>query len=142
MSVESSMQPVALRPILKQRVWGVERLPAWYPQPEPGQPVGEAWLTAEECVAEGGNATLGELAAASPQAFGADANGFPLLIKLLFPREKLSVQVHPNDAEAQALGQPARQDRVLVHRRRRAGSDGGRGAQGAVVAAAGARRDH
>ena len=41
--------PVALRPILKERVWGVERLPAWYPQPEPGKPVGEAWLTAEEC---------------------------------------------------------------------------------------------
>ncbi len=97
--------PVALRPILKERVWGVERLPAWYPQPEPGKPVGEAWLTAEECAAESGE-TLGELARADAAAFGADANGFPLLVKMLFPREKLSVQVHPNDAEAQALGQP------------------------------------
>lgn len=32
--------------------------------------------------------------------------GFPLLIKLLFPREKLSVQVHPDDSQAQALGMP------------------------------------
>jgi len=97
--------PVALRPILKERVWGVERLPAWYPQPEPGKPVGEAWLTAEECAAESGE-TLGDMARADAAAFGADANGFPLLVKMLFPREKLSVQVHPNDAEAQALGQP------------------------------------
>jgi mannose-6-phosphate isomerase len=98
-------RPLVLRPILKERVWGVERLPAWYPQPEPGKPVGEAWLTAEECATDGGE-TLGDLARADAAAFGADANGFPLLIKMLFPREKLSVQVHPNDAEAQTLGQP------------------------------------
>jgi mannose-6-phosphate isomerase len=97
--------PVALRPILKERVWGAERLPEWYPQPEPGRPVGEAWLTAEECAAESGE-TLGELARGRAAAFGADDNGFPLLVKMLFPREKLSVQVHPNDAEAQALGLP------------------------------------
>ena len=97
--------PVALRPIVKERVWGVERLPKWYPQPEPGRPVGEAWLTAAECEAETGE-MLGELARGNPAAFGADTNGFPLLIKMLFPREKLSVQVHPNDAEAQALGLP------------------------------------
>jgi len=97
--------PVALRPIVKERVWGVERLPKWYPQPEPGRPVGEAWLTAAECEAETGE-MLGELARGNPAAFGADTNGFPLLIKMLFPREKLSVQVHPNDAEAQAVGHP------------------------------------
>ncbi len=71
--------PVVLRPRLTERVWGVEELPAWYPQPEPGHPVGEAWLTPDDC---------------------------PLLVKMLFPAQKLSVQVHPNDAQAQALGQP------------------------------------
>ncbi len=30
---------------------------------------------------------------------------FPLLVKLLFPAEKLSVQVHPDDAQAKALGE-------------------------------------
>jgi mannose-6-phosphate isomerase len=30
---------------------------------------------------------------------------FPLLVKLLFPNEKLSVQVHPDDKHAQAMGQ-------------------------------------
>ena len=85
-------RPLVLRPILKERVWGVERLPAWYPQPEPGKPVGEAWLTAEECATDGGE-TLGALARRDPAAFGADANGFPLLIKMLFPREKLLPQL-------------------------------------------------
>jgi mannose-6-phosphate isomerase len=31
---------------------------------------------------------------------------FPLLLKLIFPREKLSVQVHPDDVLAQSLGHP------------------------------------
>jgi mannose-6-phosphate isomerase len=33
-------------------------------------------------------------------------HGFPLLIKVLLPKEKLSVQVHPNDVEAAAMGLP------------------------------------
>ena len=31
---------------------------------------------------------------------------FPLLVKILFPNDKLSVQVHPDDLQAQAIGQP------------------------------------
>jgi mannose-6-phosphate isomerase len=30
---------------------------------------------------------------------------FPLLVKLLFPEEKLSVQVHPDDVQARAMGE-------------------------------------
>ncbi len=97
--------PVTLTPLLKERVWGTKTLPAWLPKPSGEGPIGEAWLTAEECV--GGGRPLGELAAAAPEAFGAgDGAGFPLLLKLLFPEERLSVQVHPNDAQAQAMGLP------------------------------------
>ena len=100
--------PVTLRPIFSERIWGVETLPNWYPQPAAGQPVGEAWLTAESCVANSGpleGTSLAELTKRYPTAFGAGASAeFPLLIKTLFPREKLSVQVHPNDAQAGALG--------------------------------------
>ena len=54
--------------------------------------------------------SLGELC----KRFGASLTGtqskpsdrFPLLIKFLFPHEKLSVQVHPDDERAQAIGQP------------------------------------
>jgi len=100
--------PVSLRPIFSERVWGVERLPRWYAQPEAGKPVGEAWLTAETCVVDAGEyqgVSLAEMTRRFPEAFaGGDAAEFPLLVKTLFPREKLSVQVHPNDAQAGALG--------------------------------------
>jgi mannose-6-phosphate isomerase len=100
--------PVSLRPIFSERIWGVETLPKWYPQPELGKPVGEAWLTAETCVVDAGEfegVSLAEMTRRFPEAFaGGDSAEFPLLVKTLFPREKLSVQVHPNDAQAGALG--------------------------------------
>ena len=104
--------PVVLEPTLVERIWGVESLPAWFPKSTGGKPIGEAWLTAESCVVGGTDGmldglTLGALAARFPERFGnKEGHGFPLLLKLLFPREKLSVQVHPNDAEAQAIGFP------------------------------------
>jgi mannose-6-phosphate isomerase len=100
--------PVSLRPIYSERVWGVEKLPEFYVQPEPGKPIGEAWLTAETCVVDAGafeGVAISELVEKFPEAFGGgDSAEFPLLVKTLFPREKLSVQVHPNDAQAGALG--------------------------------------
>jgi len=46
------------------------------------------------------------VAEASEQILG-EGQGpeFPLLVKLLFPDDKLSVQVHPDDAQAKAMGQ-------------------------------------
>ena len=44
-----------------------------------------------------------------PQAMlgdGASSSDSPLLIKVIFAREKLSVQVHPDDRLAQKYGQP------------------------------------
>ena len=47
--------------------------------------------------------TLNAMAVKHPDAFGnADGHGFPLLLKMLYPREKLSVQVHPDDALSRA----------------------------------------
>jgi mannose-6-phosphate isomerase len=97
--------PIPLKPIFVERIWGADSLGPWYPKSQAGKPIGEVWLTAEECVAESGplaGKTLKEMAREHGAAFGGEQ--FPLLIKLLFPREKLSVQVHPNDAEAQAMG--------------------------------------
>src|SRR5215469_3041730 len=83
-------------------------LPAFLEQPKPGHPVGEAWLTSVDCAVDGQkSATLGDVTREWPKEFSAEEPGeFPLLMKFLFPREWLSVQVHPNDAEAQAIGQP------------------------------------
>ena len=58
--------------------------------------MGEAWLTGPECVI-----STGELAGKALKDAVAD---FPLLVKILFPAEKLSVQVHPDDEQAQAQG--------------------------------------
>jgi mannose-6-phosphate isomerase len=63
--------------------------------------VGEAWLTGPQCVVE-----TGSLAGRTLASVGSELGGeFPLLVKLLFPAEKLSVQVHPDDAHARALGE-------------------------------------
>ena len=105
---ERVIGPVSLRPFFSERIWGVQRLPKWYPQPQAGKPVGEAWLTAESCVVDAGEyagVTLAEMTRRFPRQFaGGDSAEFPLLIKTIFPQEKLSVQVHPNDAQAAALG--------------------------------------
>jgi mannose-6-phosphate isomerase len=100
--------PIVLEPIFVERVWGSPKLDDWYPQPSDGKPIGEVWLTAEECGAKETGSTLAEMTAKEPEAFGDHGeNGFPLLIKMLYPREKLSVQVHPNDEQAmEMLNQP------------------------------------
>jgi mannose-6-phosphate isomerase len=107
------LYPFLLRPEFHERVWGSHDLAPIYSQEITGNPIGEAWLTGDECrVANGPLAgrTLGELT----QEFGGDLLGeaaknkshFPLLIKFLFPKDKLSVQVHPDDEIASTVGQP------------------------------------
>ena len=104
----TALGPLILKPVLVERIWGTDTLAPWYPQPAQGKPIGEVWLTAEQCCVEGTSSTLAEITAQAPEALGSKSGeGFPLLIKLLYPREKLSVQVHPDDAQAQAtLNQP------------------------------------
>ncbi len=99
-------RPVHLLPRFVERIWGAYSLEPYFPPS--AKAIGEVWLTSEDSPVEGSDLTLGQLAAKLPQAFcSANETAFPLLIKLLFPREKLSVQVHPDDAYAQAnLGQP------------------------------------
>jgi mannose-6-phosphate isomerase len=110
MDSQTQIGPVSLRPLIVERVWGSETLPAWLPVPANGKPIGEAWLTAGECFVEcatSHGSPFAELIARSPEKFAANLSApeFPLLIKLLFPSEKLSVQVHPDDALAHTLGQ-------------------------------------
>ncbi len=106
----STLSPVLLEPVLVERIWGVQDLSPWHSAVVQGAPVGEIWLTAEDCKVSKGplaGRSLAQVTSAAPEPFGdAQHEGFPLLIKLLFPREKLSVQVHPDDAQARALGMP------------------------------------
>jgi len=109
---QSEFAPFRIEPRFAERVWGFADLHPWYDRVAEGAPLGEVWLTGDEClVATGAHAgrTLGNLFAEAPKALlGAKAPdaGSPLLIKMLFAKEKLSVQVHPDDKLAQKYGQP------------------------------------
>jgi mannose-6-phosphate isomerase len=112
---DPALSPFRIEPHFDVRVWGCRDLHPWYDRIAEGQPIGEVWLTGDECViATGPHAgqTLGSLFAEAPQALlGAAAApsqsaSNPLLIKVLFAREKLSVQVHPDDAMAWKYGDP------------------------------------
>jgi len=64
-------QAIRLTPSLREKVWGKTRLAPWFPDSE--ERIGEVWYLADR-----------EL---------------PLLVKLIFTSERLSVQVHPDDGE-------------------------------------------
>jgi mannose-6-phosphate isomerase len=93
--------PFRLKPWFSERVWGKRDLQPWYADTGTTELVGEAWLTGPQCVVETG-ALAGRTLASLATELGGE---FPLLVKLLFPAEKLSVQVHPDDAQAQNLGE-------------------------------------
>ena len=109
----SELYPLLMLPAFDPRPWGALDLSPIYPNHRFAEKIGEAWLTGDECkVANGplGGKSLAELSSKyGHQLVGdtaRDQNRFPLLLKFLFPHEKLSVQVHPDDEAAQAVGQP------------------------------------
>jgi mannose-6-phosphate isomerase len=101
--------PLVLEPVPSERIWGVRSLEPWFDVKDLPQPVGEMWLTAEDCNILSGSLqgeTLLAAAARFPELLAEPGvGGFPLLLKILFPADKLSVQVHPDDAEARAIGE-------------------------------------
>jgi mannose-6-phosphate isomerase len=107
------LYPLLLRPQFHERVWGARDLAPVYSREILGNPIGEAWLTGDDCRIANGPLSGRSLAELSrdlgAQLLGEatpDASRFPLLIKFLFPKDKLSVQVHPDDEIAARLGQP------------------------------------
>jgi mannose-6-phosphate isomerase len=62
---------IRLTPSLREKVWGSTHLSPWFPDSK--ERVGEAWYLSDQ-----------EL---------------PLLVKLIFTSERLSIQVHPDDGE-------------------------------------------
>jgi mannose-6-phosphate isomerase len=107
-----TLPPFRLAPYFRTRPWGFNDLSPWYDYKTDGEPIGEVWLTGEMCAADTGplrGVSLADITTQHRSALlGAALTGqdFPLLIKVLFPKEKLSVQVHPDDALAQSYGEP------------------------------------
>ncbi len=88
--------PFRLEPKFAERIWGRQSLKPWYELTGTDKLVGEAWLTGPDCVV-----ATGQL---QGKKLSDTVDDFPLLVKVLFPAEKLSVQVHPDDEQAQAQG--------------------------------------
>jgi mannose-6-phosphate isomerase len=109
--MDGGLRPFRLVPWFSPRPWGRLDLRLWYSETGTTEPVGEAWLTGPQCVVETGEfagRTLAQVTAEAGDAILGEGGGaeFPLLVKLLFPNEKLSVQVHPDDAMAWSMGEP------------------------------------
>jgi len=112
-----AVEPVLTRidPIFSPRPWGARSLAPLFPgKTNLPEPIGEAWLTAlDSRVASGPFAgkPLGESWRSMPVEWRgtrqASFKDFPLLVKFLFPKDKLSIQVHPDDSYAGKFEQVA-----------------------------------
>ncbi len=107
------LYPLLMQPTFDPRPWGTLDLSPIYPNHKFEQKIGEAWLTGDDCkIANGPLAgqTLSQISEEYQRGLvgeaARDAARFPLLLKFLFPREKLSVQVHPDDEQARRVGEP------------------------------------
>ena len=108
-----NLYPLLMLPRFDPRPWGTHDLSPIYPNHRFEEKIGEAWLTGDDCkVANGPLAgrTLSQLSEQYQRELvgeaARDAKRFPLLLKFLFPHEKLSVQVHPDDEQALRVGEP------------------------------------
>jgi mannose-6-phosphate isomerase len=109
MNAKLIQQLFLLEPQYRERVWGGQKLKPADP------PIGEAWVAFDQSrVREGLHA--GQTMAELTSRYGGDFLGtavaesigsrFPLLVKLLDCADWLSVQVHPNDEQAERLVGP------------------------------------
>jgi mannose-6-phosphate isomerase len=108
-----NLYPFLMLPAFDPRPWGTLDLSPIYPNRKFEEKIGEAWLTGDDCKIANGPLTGQTLAQVSEKYqrelvgdAARDPRRFPLLLKFLFPHEKLSVQVHPDDEQARRVGQP------------------------------------
>lgn len=100
-----ALRPVRLEPLFVPRIWGAKTLAPLFPAKNSlTEPIGEVWLTGNDCRFADGPFAGERLADSWPRmssdwasTAAARNRPFPLLAKFLFPEDKLSVQVHPND---------------------------------------------
>ncbi len=108
-----NLYPLLMQPLFDPRPWGTLDLSPIYPNHKFAEKIGEAWLSGDDCKVANGplvGKTLAQLSELYQRELvgdaARDARRFPLLLKFLFPHEKLSVQVHPDDEQALRVGEP------------------------------------
>jgi mannose-6-phosphate isomerase len=105
--------PLVFKPKLSPKIWGGQRLGRYGKEFPGGQAIGESWdvydRPGDSALVSGGpfaGQSLSALMAEfGPRLLGAEAfeqgpKFFPLMVKLIDANESLSVQVHPDDAQA------------------------------------------
>lgn len=110
------LYPLIFKPIFQERIWGGRELETLYGKKlPPGKKIGESWEISDRPGAESEIAN-GPLAGKtlrwlmthhSAEVMGeakALHGRFPLLVKILDAREKLSLQVHPPAGKAKEMG--------------------------------------
>jgi mannose-6-phosphate isomerase len=111
--IVEKLYPFRFAPVYKDYIWGGSRIPKIFNRDMPDGIYAESWEISTHpdgttVIANGPLAgkTLRDLLPEHKAALlGTSVRGddFPLLIKLIDAREKLSVQVHPNDGNAAAV---------------------------------------
>jgi mannose-6-phosphate isomerase len=122
------MSALLFQPLYQERVWGGRALASRLGRTLPGEaPIGESWEIvdrpeAQSVVATGPQAgrTLREVIAADPAGIMGPgwpaARPFPILVKWLDCRERLSLQVHPPASIAPGLGgEPKTENWFIAH---------------------------
>lgn len=102
------MQPLFLKPVFKERIWGGTALQTEFDYDIPNAKTGECWAISAHpngpSIIENGQyagMALDELWKNHPELFGNPKDEvFPLLTKILDANMDLSVQVHPEDSYA------------------------------------------
>ena len=116
MDQQNLLYPLLFTPVLKDYIWGGRHLNTMLGRPLPAGDIAESWEIAGHedgtTVVENGrfaglpltelHRQLGPDLIGSRSQWAQDRGKFPLLIKLLDANRPLSVQVHPDDAYAQA----------------------------------------
>jgi mannose-6-phosphate isomerase len=110
--------PLVFERRLLEKVWGAQRLAGFLGDPRArGRTIGESWElsdhpSGESAVANGPwrGRTLRELMTTFPREIAgrvplSTGDRFPLLVKFVDTSDRLSVQVHPSDADAARLGE-------------------------------------
>ena len=113
----SDLYPLRFQPILRRYLWGGRRLESLGKQLGEGQDYAESWEVVDHGADQSrvlagplAGTTLAELIAHHGPALLGRHRGaaqFPLLVKFLDANDRLSIQVHPDDARAQRLDPPS-----------------------------------
>ena len=108
--MKNSLYPLKFQPILKDKIWGGEKLNRYFSKDSDSKTIGESWeiSAVREDISMVSNGelkgkslqelleqyTFDLLGKKNYERFG---NDFPLLIKFIDAKEDLSIQLHPND---------------------------------------------